>query len=173
MPRVRCRRCADGLPHDFPHGANSYREHGCRCDICRSANTAAARAYNKRIGNERKRERYDPVMRRERYYYADIDRIAARNRAYFHRNKDRLSLLAKAWRDRNPGACEAAYNRRMQKRKRVHVTRWHTAWTQEEDRIAMSNRGVLEIAHILGRSYSAVEGRRRALRVNQLEENTT
>lgn len=31
-----------------PHGASRYRHHGCRCDICRAANTAAQAAWRKR-----------------------------------------------------------------------------------------------------------------------------
>ena len=32
-----------------PHGTSRYK-HGCRCDNCRAANTAASRAYRRRLG---------------------------------------------------------------------------------------------------------------------------
>ena len=41
------------------HGTTSgYRYHGCRCDLCREANTAACRAYAHRSGRHKPRGEY-------------------------------------------------------------------------------------------------------------------
>lgn len=41
---VRCAR----PPAELTHGLNGYKRWGCRCEICRAANTAQCRAYRAR-----------------------------------------------------------------------------------------------------------------------------
>jgi hypothetical protein len=35
-----CRRCAEGLPCEFPHGIGGHSYHGCRCEVCTQAKSA-------------------------------------------------------------------------------------------------------------------------------------
>lgn len=164
--RVRCRRCADGVAHTFPHGANAYREHRCRCDVCTEDHRLECWRYNQRAGLALRRERYNP-QKRQADYLADIDRISERNREYAKRNRERMSQTQRAWWERNPGAKAAAYKRRMAKRGGVVAANNRKAWTAEADSVVMSNQSVLEIAHHLGRTYASVESRRRQLRKEQ------
>lgn len=43
-----CRDCRRADPDRFaPHGASRYLRHGCRCDICRGANSERIKAYGR------------------------------------------------------------------------------------------------------------------------------
>lgn len=48
---VLCRKCHDAVHHPLVHGAAGYKR-GCRCQICRAAQTARQRAYRRRLRNE-------------------------------------------------------------------------------------------------------------------------
>lgn len=56
---VACKRCSEGVPHEFTHGRSGYRYHECRCDVC----VEAARAHGRKT-SQAARER-DPDRVRE------------------------------------------------------------------------------------------------------------
>jgi hypothetical protein len=57
----RCRRCREGVAHEFKHGCSSYRFHRCRCGICVEAHNAYIRVYYRlnhdRLAQMRRRSR--------------------------------------------------------------------------------------------------------------------
>jgi hypothetical protein len=53
--RLRIERAEAGLAEDVPHGVLRYIHYGCRCDICKAANSArhkAAREARKQRAHE-------------------------------------------------------------------------------------------------------------------------
>lgn len=67
---TKCRRCAEGVPHEFNHGISGYTHHGCRCDVCVTAQREYQREYQKR----------DHVRDRRREYAREYGNSPSRDR---------------------------------------------------------------------------------------------
>lgn len=147
-----CKRCREGIPHAWDHGsANGYNYHRCRCPKCRGFKAGDARAR----------------------YRADAAHAAERMRRYRHENPEKVSAWPSVrnggrsttlWKKRNEAAVSASDTRRRERVSRIPVTHsWF--WTTDEDEFLLSHPGtLLEAAHHLGRSYSAVMHRHARLR---------
>lgn len=58
--KLACKLCAEGIAHDFKHGLGGHSNHGCRCDICKTAkrdNMRARRADPVKAAAEREKTR--------------------------------------------------------------------------------------------------------------------
>lgn len=72
------------------HGTlNAYTHGGCRCDECKAASAAHARAY--RAANGEREKAYERA-----YYSANRERVRARDRAYNDANRERVNAQANA-----------------------------------------------------------------------------
>lgn len=181
MPRVKCRRCQTGEPHDVVHGtAAAYQFHGCRCGECKrwcSAHNAAYRAANKERIRLNQREYYEAnrsrICARSRdHYYKNIDAYREYNGTYYRANRERLIAAERERQDRNseyirlvkrPRAREREKQRQDSTQQRSR--RSAEPWSDAEDAIVMrSDMTQVEIAYILNRTLYAVKTRRDRLR---------
>ena len=73
-------RMMGGVAKTFKHGTNGYRNHKCRCEVCKAANSAAA----------------------AKYYAENKQKLAAQHAAYRAANKQKLAANRAAWWAANP-----------------------------------------------------------------------
>lgn len=53
MPTPRCRRCLDGVPHEFKHGLSGWKNHNCHCAVCADEMRRDSRERQRRLYVER------------------------------------------------------------------------------------------------------------------------
>lgn len=180
MPRVqtrRCQRCLAGEPCEFQHGSKTgYNYHNCRCDVCVAGNTARVAAY---------RAENPELIRqhRRKSYYADVERSRAQLRASRRRHRQRRQADCRAYYEANRetvlehqreyyagyytrqrGYVNDRNRRGYARRQGVGPSAVRRRWMSAEDSIVLrDDLMVLEMAFMLGRTYAAVQSRRRTL----------
>lgn len=61
---AKCKKCVEGVPHEFNHGRTGYTHHDCRCDQCETA----SRDYHRRRYRENT-SRCAPCRRGDRDHF--------------------------------------------------------------------------------------------------------
>lgn len=139
--RRRCKRCEDGVAHEWTHGtATGFMYHGCRCEQCK------------------RRMREDSVAS----YWKNRERELENKRRYRQRNLEVCRQRERA--KRNKPETRATVARRKAKLSRVPVTRTGRWMPHEEVLVLRDDLTILELAYRLERSPSSVQGKRNFLR---------
>ena len=157
----------------FRHGTRTgYGLHKCRCDECHAAQLDYDRNYraaNRQRIAEKQRRYYETHRQQELdkarvRYEGDIDTQRARWRRYWDTNSAELVENKRRYRESAQRQMTAQQKRRND-RSRENATRNGRPWTSEEDQIVMDvSLSLPESASTLGRTISAVSGRRYTLR---------
>ena len=100
----RHQRCMSRTPDgELIHGRAAYQSHGCRCNVCKSANVAAAQEWQRENNYW---SRPDVVARRKERRSTQDARDAEKRRweRYYRENREQLIVAAKAKEVRRKGA---------------------------------------------------------------------
>lgn len=161
---TKCRRCAEGVPHEFNHGRTGYQYHRCRCDVCADAEREyQQRDYEQRLEYKRqyKREyqKRDYVREQQRGYqreYQQRDYVREQRRQYKREHQRGYHETPSGYRARERNAHRDAVADKGRR----------GPWTDAEVKVLMSNLHLpqREIGCLLGRSRVSVNSKLNRIR---------
>lgn len=176
------------MTHDPARPLSTNYRRGCRCEECRTARREYSRAW--REANLDARREYSRAYREanleakrdrgRRYDEANREANRERGRAYREANREALRERGRAYREASPGVSRARVPRERawvverQRASALSAARSGATWTPEEDALlASSDLPRIELALILGRTFTAVRHRRGHLRKLALLRSST
>lgn len=110
------------------------------------------------------------AARQRAYYEANREKVAAYDRAYYESNREKLNARHRAHRALIGSPTEDKWQEISLK----HATRKREPWSEEEDRyLANSTARAIDAALALQRTYNSVQARRQHLRRAGLIEKQT
>lgn len=159
-----CPVCGGVAGHPYKHGSSGYA-HGCKCYECMEwmrENGRRKYAANREHIQKQAKARYNADPERHQQYQRDWRRVNLEQaKASHERSRQKRRAAGAILQD--PRTKRRGNRRSRERLSLIPGPRNGLPWTPEEDAIVVQDTSLVAICYRVGRSYSAVRGRRHRL----------